>query len=730
MEYVEGVPITAVLPRAHGRRSKERLELFRGVCEAVQHAHAHAVIHRDLKPSNILVKNDGTVKLLDFGIAKHLEGADAAIDQTSTGLRLMTPAYAAPEQIRGDRVGIRTDVYALGVILYELLGGPTAVRPFEPHARRKRSRSRRAEVPERPSSVARKPGGLGPKGRAPSAVSWSELDVHLRHRHAQGRGAAVSNGGRAHPGRRPLLREGSRSKRRPDAVGYRLRKLIQRHRAAFVSAALVVAAVVGLVVFYTVRLTAARNAAVAQAARTQRIQQFMLNLFEGGDDAVGPPTISVSSRSWIAACRKRRAWTPSPRSRPSCTARWAASTRSSGNLEQADALLREALDRRIALHGRDHADVAMSQIDAGPPALRSGEVRRRGNLGSRGVGAMQAGLARRSPRRGHGLAALGHVLVERGSYAEAIRSCWTAPLKLLTSKQSVTPELAATLHELANAHFYEGDYAEAQGDAPNNVADDRAARSTASGIPTSRTITSTSGPFSTSKGATGEAESFYSAGARHHAKTWYGEDHYGDRVESRPCWRGRWCISGTVRRSEDAARRIASRSQERVFGPNAPAGRLRRSTSSVRWPSNGTSFDEAQADFERMVAIYRTAYPGGRSISSARRSRTSRPSIRPGRTIPRPSACAAEAIAIYSATLASDHLNLGIARIKLGRTLLRQQRFAEAERETLAGHVIVAAQADPSVTWLRSARQDLVAIYDALSRPEDAARFRLSALAS
>src|SRR5271168_3057428 len=122
MEYVEGVPLTLYCDQnncsIHGR-----LRLFRAVCEAVLYAHQHAVIHRDLKPSNVLVKNDETVRLLDFGISKHFESLGAPSEKTTTGLRLMTPAYAAPEQIRGEQVGIHTDVYSLGVILYELLAG-------------------------------------------------------------------------------------------------------------------------------------------------------------------------------------------------------------------------------------------------------------------------------------------------------------------------------------------------------------------------------------------------------------------------------------------------------------------------------------------------------------------------------------------------------------------------------------------------------------------------------
>src|SRR5580704_2031586 len=122
MEYVEGVPLTKYCSE---RKSsiRDRLELLRSVCEAVQYAHQHAVIHRDLKPSNILVKSDGSPRLLDFGIAKQLQDLDTATDRTRTSARLMTPAYASPEQVRMEPTGVQTDVYSLGVILYELLTG-------------------------------------------------------------------------------------------------------------------------------------------------------------------------------------------------------------------------------------------------------------------------------------------------------------------------------------------------------------------------------------------------------------------------------------------------------------------------------------------------------------------------------------------------------------------------------------------------------------------------------
>ncbi|MEO0971898.1 MAG: serine/threonine-protein kinase, partial [Pseudomonadota bacterium] len=131
MEYVDGVPLLAYCDR-QGLGVDARLELQRKICEAVEHAHRNLIVHRDLKPSNILVTADGEPKLLDFGIAKVLgasddeEGAEALV--TKSGMRMMTPHYAAPEQVLGEPITTATDVYALGVILYELL---TNRRAFE-----------------------------------------------------------------------------------------------------------------------------------------------------------------------------------------------------------------------------------------------------------------------------------------------------------------------------------------------------------------------------------------------------------------------------------------------------------------------------------------------------------------------------------------------------------------------------------------------------------------------
>lgn len=175
MEYVEGQPIHHYCDAASLSIS-ERLRLFRRVCAALAYAHRNQIIHRDIKPGNILVTADGTPKLLDFGIAKLLDPNLAAdtIDPTQTALRLMTPEYASPEQVRGQQVTTATDTYSLGVLLYELLSGH---RPYPPFSRLPHELARviSEENPERPSAVVGHADGIvmtgAVKSLGPAAVT-------------------------------------------------------------------------------------------------------------------------------------------------------------------------------------------------------------------------------------------------------------------------------------------------------------------------------------------------------------------------------------------------------------------------------------------------------------------------------------------------------------------------------------------------------------------------------
>src|SRR5262245_53118234 len=158
MEYIEGQPLYQYADTERLKIS-DRLRLFIQICDAVQYAHDKLVIHRDIKPTNILVSISGTPKLLDFGIAKLLnpELVSETTPQTTLGVRLMTIEYASPEQVQALPITFRSDVYSLGVILYELLTGhsPYRFRNLMPH---EVARAIIEDDPEQPSVAVSRPG--------------------------------------------------------------------------------------------------------------------------------------------------------------------------------------------------------------------------------------------------------------------------------------------------------------------------------------------------------------------------------------------------------------------------------------------------------------------------------------------------------------------------------------------------------------------------------------------
>ncbi|MCB9513955.1 MAG: serine/threonine protein kinase [Candidatus Latescibacteria bacterium] len=278
LEYIEGQPIT---DDADARRLtlRERLRLFEKVCEAVGYAQQHLVVHRDLKPSNILVTPEGQVKLLDFGIAKLLAEAEDGEARTRTGVALMTPEYAAPEQLRGEPVTTATDVYALGLVLYELLAGRRAVdsalrglivRGGEREARPlAQALSRASREEEMATAAARRssPAALRRQLRGePATLVDTALRPEPERRYASAE-AMLEDLRRLREGR-PLLA-------RPASAGYRLRKYLRRHRVAMgASAAVVIALALGLAA------TAWQGRVARQeAARAEAVRQFVTSLF-------------------------------------------------------------------------------------------------------------------------------------------------------------------------------------------------------------------------------------------------------------------------------------------------------------------------------------------------------------------------------------------------------------------------------------------------------------------
>jgi eukaryotic-like serine/threonine-protein kinase len=259
MEYVEGEPITAYV-RSHAQDLRACLDLFLGVCEGVQYAHQNLVVHRDLKPSNIFVTAEGVPKLLDFGIAKVLAATDDAA-ATQTAARLLTPDYAAPEQFGGGAITTATDVYALGVVLHELLTGTRPPR-HDPAGVNAEPRLPSASV-ERTAGTARRRALRGDLDR----IVLTALAREPQHRYASAE--ALAQDIRRHLDGRPVAARGR-------SAGYRLRKFAVRNRYVLAAAVLAFVICLGAMV---VSLQQARLAR-AQAQRSDAVQSFLIGVFE------------------------------------------------------------------------------------------------------------------------------------------------------------------------------------------------------------------------------------------------------------------------------------------------------------------------------------------------------------------------------------------------------------------------------------------------------------------
>lgn len=294
MELVAGEPVTDYCAR-HALSLRRRIILFLRILAGVSHAHQRLVVHRDIKPGNILVNANGTPKLLDFGIAKVLdnEALEVSAVHTASGLAMYTPHYAAPEQIRGEPVTTATDIYALGVVLYELL---TGVLPFSEHQNNVSAvmRAVLAEEPKRPSTVRARP-APSPRRRQAGPLHRElrgDLDVivltALRKEPAR-RYASVERFAedlRRYLDERPVLA-------RPDTLGYRALKLLRRYPFGIAGFAAFLTALVGLLVVLGVqnhRILAERDSAERERDTALAVQEFLVELFdaanpyEGGED--------------------------------------------------------------------------------------------------------------------------------------------------------------------------------------------------------------------------------------------------------------------------------------------------------------------------------------------------------------------------------------------------------------------------------------------------------------
>ncbi len=713
MEYVEGVPLTDYCER-EAAPLRARLRLFRAVCEAVQVAHGQAVVHRDLKPSNILVTADGSPKLLDFGIAKQLEELDVPAQQTETALRLMTPAYAAPEQILGEPVGTYTDIYALGVILYELLTGRL---PFD--LSRRTPGQAEAVILEheaaRPSEVARAKGSSPPPGlEGIGRGAWAELDVlclTAMHRDPERRYRTVD----ALVRDLDHFRAGEPLRARPDSATYRLRKLVRRQWKPLSALAAAATVVVGLVAFYTVRLARARDLAVEEAARAQRIQRFTLSLFSGGDEDVGPADSLHVVTLLDRGVHEARVLDGEPDIQAELYQTLGSIYQQLGNLDRADSLLQAALDQNRRLQGPRGTAVARSMVALGLLRLDQAQLDESEKLVREGLDDLRQTYPADHPSVIDAETALGRILQERGLYDEAVAVLDRAVQTL--SGRGASQELSNTMGELANTWFYAGNLAAS--DSLNRVLLDMDRDLFGPRHPSVGDGLINLGAIQFQLGNYADAERFYRE-ALDILQSYYGPDH--PETASNLTMLGRALVYQGKNEEAMQALHRALAIQERVFGPVHPAVASTLNDLGVAAMQTG-DMPAAEEDYRRMLSIYDAVYGPNHYLYALAQANLASVYAAEERWSDA-EALFRKAVALFEETLPAGHQHTAIARIKLGHVLAKEGRWAEAEGPLVAGYEALSAQASPTVSWLTTARTDLATVYDSLGQPEKAARYR------
>ncbi len=703
MEYAEGQPLTEHWQH-RGGSVRECLQLFRRVCVAVQYAHSHAVIHRDLKPSNILANENGDVKLLDFGIAKHLDTGNAQSHQTITGLRMMTLAYAAPEQMAGGAVGIYTDVYALGVLLYELLTGRL---PYGSSGLATQDRAA-----EKPSAVVRreKPQWSAQLSRA----EWADLDVLVMKavepavNHRYGAADALVRDVDA-------LLEGRPLEARPADWTYTASKFLERNRRSLSALAAAVLVIVGTVAFYTLRVAEARNAALRESARTRRIQQFTESLFDGGDKEAGPALDLKAVDLLNRGRHEAEGLRSDPEMQSDLQATLGEIYQKLGKLELADPLLTASLEERRQAFGENDPRVADSLVAMGMLRREQGKLEDAEKLMREGQRLLQSNGKASPVEHARAMLGLGAVLETAGKYDEA-RGVLEKALALQPQDARATTDTAENLAELGNVTFYKGSYDASE--SYNRKALQIYIRMYGEEHPAVAQILNNLGAIENSRGNYAASEGYY----RHAlmiTEAWYGADHPETAANLTAI-----AQQLSYEKRDTEAKALLERAltiQKR--GDDGMGGTVASTLNQLGLLAyDAKQYDAARGYFTEAMERWRKTLSEQHPFIAIAYSNLGSVCLDQ-----KDYRCAernyGEAVLRLDAS-SKDSLNAVIAHLKLGRVLLRERRFKDAESQTLPAYQYLVKHVPADNGFLRASRKDLAAIYIGLRNSAKATQFQ------
>lgn len=450
MEYVEGERIDHWCER-HDLPLRARIELFLKVCGAVGYAHRHLVIHRDIKPANILVTPDGEPKLLDFGIARLLD-RDVDVTRTQTSLQALTPAYASPEQLEGQALSTATDIYSLGVVLYELVAG---ARPFDHlvSAHQLSSAIVAGEIPS-PSKQSRR-GERATTARRVPLRRQVPVDVD----------AIVLKALRRDPARRyesvAALTADLRSflTCRPIAArrghwAYRAQRFARRRRGALAAGLISTLLLAGFVLnreAQIARIARERDRAEAAAAKARQVGDFLIGLFRSSDPREAPGT-ELTARELLdrGVAQVDRELATQPELHADMLQILGRTYSELGAYDAAEQLLTRALSLRRGRLGARHRQVATVVGDLGVLRFRQGRYLAARKRLEQAVRIFEDSGHAGAPELAAVLRALGSTYIGLGAYDDSLAALERALAIQARTSGAQSEAVARSLNDLAN----------------------------------------------------------------------------------------------------------------------------------------------------------------------------------------------------------------------------------------------------------------------------------------
>jgi serine/threonine-protein kinase len=726
LEYVEGEPIDAYCDRER-LSVDERLRLFQDVCRALVYAHANLVVHRDLKPDNILATADGQVRLLDFGIAKVL-AEDGDAPAKGTALLAMTPAYASPEQVRGEPVGTATDVYSLGVILYELLTGEL---PYDVSGRSPTEVERVVTdtEPERPSTRVGHATRTGRDAAREIEEARSTDVARLRKRLSGDLDVICLKALRKEPENRygsveALLDdvtrhiEGLPVLARPATLGYRLGKGIRRNRWAVGAAATVLLTSSTLVTFYTARLQDERDRAQVEAARAGAVADFLQSLFEVSDptESLGE---TVTARELLdeGAARVDEGLADQPEVQATMLRVIGEVYASLGLSDRARSLLGRALALAAEVHGDTHEEVAYTRLALAQATQDDGDLVGAGPMFREAIATFRRVYGPDDPAVSEAVEQFAFWLESDGQYDEAEDEYRGALARL---RQVVSPDderIVSIVSNLGNLLRQMDRLDEAEPLLREALAGETAIHGERHPTPlsTARTLAA----LLRDQGRYAESDSLY----RHVLEV--RREVLGPRHPEVANTLNSYAIlldrMGEKERSLELSREFLSILEE-IYREPHPSVAAAHSNLAISLHEGG-ALEEAAEHFQRSMEVQDVVLRPGHPNRAFPRVGLASVLREQGRPV-EAEALLREALALRRGELGPEHRYVGESLSDLAAALLDQNRPAEAEPLLLEAYSILMAGEGPDANRTRTAARRLTALYEQAGREAEAAKYR------